>query len=159
MLVSSAEEIHVRNSHCDTHGGVRARSRLSTSQLVLSAGGQSLTAPIVLSSGDAERLRLEMAKAQLWEWNRIEETKTKAEKRYKHYLGSWLVLCLAAFSAYLGYPGYYLPLVLSALSIFIWWRAGYLEQKVERVAQGERSRFTPDWSYFQQREEEPAAPL
>ena len=79
---------------------------LSASQLVLSAGGQSLTAPIVLSSDDAERLRLEFAKAQLWEWNRIEELKSRAEKRYRHYLGSWLVLCLAAFSAYIGYPGY-----------------------------------------------------
>src|SRR5208337_3744656 len=131
---------------------------LSASQLVVAAGGQSLTAPIVLSSDDAERLRIEMAKAQLWEWNQLEELKSRAERRYKHYLGSWLVLCLAAFSAYLGYPGYYLPLVLSALSIFIWWRAGYLEQKAERAAQAERNRFIPDWSYFQQRAEDSGAP-
>ncbi len=129
---------------------------LSASQLVLSDGGQSLTTPIVLSSGDAERLRLEFAKAQLWEWNRIEELKSKAEKRYRHYLGSWLVLCLAAFSAYIGYPGYYLPLFLSGLSIFIWWRAGYDEQKTDREARAERNRFIPDWSYFQQRAEESA---
>jgi hypothetical protein len=129
---------------------------LSASQLVLSAGGQSLTVPIVLNSGDAERLRLEFAKAQLWEWNRIEELKSKAERRYRHYLGSWLVLCLAAFSAYIGYPGYYLPLFLSGLSIFIWWRAGYEEQRSDRTAQAERNRFVPEWSFFQQRTEESA---
>jgi len=130
---------------------------LRASQLVVAAGGQSLTAPIVLSSDDAERLRIEMAKAQLWEWNQMEELKSKAEKRYRHYLGSWLVLCLAAFSAYIGYPSYYPPLFLSALSIFIWWRAGYEEQKADRAARAERSRFNPDWSYFQQRAEESAA--
>ena len=129
---------------------------LSASQLVLSAGGQSLTAPIVLSSDDAERLRLEFAKAQLWEWNRVEELKSRAEKRYRHYLGSWLVLCLSAFSAYIGYPGYYLPLFLSGLSVFIWWRTGYEEQKADREARAERNRFVPDWSYFQQRAEESA---
>jgi hypothetical protein len=132
---------------------------LSASQFVIAASGQSLTAPIVLSSDDAERLRIEMAKARLWEWNQIKELKSKAEKRYRHCLGSWLVLCLAAFSAYIGYPSYYLPLFLSALSIFIWWRAGYEEQKTDRAAQAERNRFTPDWSYFQQRAEESAAPL
>ena len=131
---------------------------LGSSVLALTREGEPVIAPIVLSSSDAERLRIEMAKAQLWEWNRIEELKARAERRYKHYLGSWLVLCLAAFSAYLGYPGYYLPLVLSGLSIFIWWRAGYLEQKADRAAQVERSRFTPDWSYFEQRAEESAAP-
>ena len=129
---------------------------LSASQLVLSADGQSLTTPIVLSSGDAERLRLEFAKAQLWEWNRIEELKSKAEKRYRHYLGSWLALCLAAFSAYIGYPSFYPPMFLSGLSIFIWWRTGYEEQKADRAAQSERNRFVPDWSYFQQRAEESA---
>ena len=132
---------------------------LNASQLVVAAGGQSLTAPIVLSSDDAERLRIEMAKAQLWEWNQMEELKSRAEKRYRHYLGSWLVLCLAAFSAYIGYPSYYLPLFLSALAIFIWWRAGYEEQKADRAARAERNRFKPDWSYFQQRAEESAAPL
>jgi hypothetical protein len=133
--------------------------QLSASQLVLSAGDQSLTAPIVLSHDDAERLRLEFAKAQLWEWNQFEALKSKAEKRYRHYLGSWLVLCLAAFSAYLGYPSYYPPVFLSALSIFIWWRAGYEEQKADRAAQAERKRFLPEWRYFQQRGEESAAPL
>ncbi len=132
---------------------------LSASQLVLSAGGQSLTAPIVLSSDDAERLRLEIAKAQLWEWNQFEALKSRAEKRYRNYLGSWLALCLAAFSAYIGYPSYYPPVFLSALSIFIWWRAGYEEQKADRAAKAERKRFVPDWSFFQQRAEESAGPV
>ena len=132
---------------------------LSAAQLVLAAGGQSLTAPIVLSTDDANRLRMEFAKVQLWEWNQFEELKSRAEKRYRHCLGSWLVLCLAAFSAYIGYPSYYLPVFLSGLSIFIWWRAGCQEQKADRAAQAERNRFIPDWSYFQQRAEESAAPL
>ena len=105
---------------------------LSASQLVLAAGEQSLTAPIVLSSEDAERLRMEFAKAQLWEWNQIEELKLRSEKRYRHP-GTWLVLCLAAFSAYIGYPSYYLPVFLSALSIFIWWRAGYSRSRKRSV--------------------------
>jgi hypothetical protein len=127
---------------------------LTDSQLALAADGKCLTAPIVLSSEDAERVRMEMAKAQLWEWNQLESLKAKADRRYRNYLGSWLVLCLAAFSAYIGYPSYYLPVFPSGLSIFIWWRAGYEEQKADRAAQAERSRFTPDWSYFQQRAEE-----
>jgi len=131
---------------------------LGRSVLALTREGEPVVPPIVLSSSDADRLRMEMAKAQLWEWNQIEELKSRAERRYKHYLGSWLVLCLGAFSAYIGYPGYFLPLVLTGLSIFIWWRAGYLEQKTERAAQAERRRFTPDWSYFEQRAEESAAP-
>lgn len=129
---------------------------LSAAQLVLASGGKSLTAPIVLTSDDAERLRIEMAKAQLLEWNQIEYLKTGAEKRRRRYLASWLVLCLGAFTAYIGYPSYYLPLFLTALSIFLWWRAGYEEQKQGKAAQAERNRFVPDWSYFQQRAEESA---
>jgi hypothetical protein len=128
--------------------------QLVGSQLLLAPGGKSLTAPIVLSNDDAERLRMEFAKAQLWEWNQLEALKSKAEKRYRNYLGSWLVLCLAAFSAYIGYPGYYLPLFLSALSIFLWWRTGYEEQKADTAARTERNRFVPEWSYFQQRAED-----
>jgi hypothetical protein len=128
--------------------------QVADSQLVLTAGGKNLTAPIVLDNDDGGRLRIEMAKAQLWEWNQLEQLKSKAEKRYRNYLGSWLVLCLAAFSAYIGYPGYYLPLFLTALSIFIWWRAGYEEQKTENAARAERNRFVPEWSYFEQRAEE-----
>src|SRR5271157_2366081 len=66
---------------------------LSAAQLVLAAGGQSLTAPIVLSTDDANRLRMEFAKVQLWEWNQFEELKSRPEKRYRHCLVSWLVLC------------------------------------------------------------------
>ncbi len=131
--------------------------QLADSQLLLTSDGKRLMAPIVLNTDDAERLRMEFAKAQLWEWNQLEQLKSKTEKRYRYYLGSWLVLCLAAFSAYIGYPSYYLPLFLSALSVFIWWRAGNEEQKADRAARAERDRFTPDWSYFQQRAEESAA--
>jgi hypothetical protein len=78
--------------------------RLDGLDLALSADGSDLIAPIPLNAEAAERLRLEMAKAQLWEWNQIEELRSRAELRYRRYLGSWLVMCLAAFSAYLGYP-------------------------------------------------------
>ena len=125
--------------------------RMTGSELLLLAEGRNLMVPITLSEADADRLRMEMAKAKLWEWNQLDELKSKAEKRHRHYLGSWLVLCLAAFGAYIGYPSYYLPLLLSALSIFIWWRAGYEEQKTDKAARAERSRFVPEWSYFQQR--------
>jgi hypothetical protein len=127
---------------------------LGSSVLALTREGEPVIAPIVLSSADAERLRLEMAKAQLWEWNLLEELKTRSERCYKHYLGSWLVLCLAAFSAYIGYPGYYLPLFLTLLSIFVWWRSGHEERKADRATREERKRFVADWSYFQQRAEE-----
>jgi len=128
-------------------------------QLVLSSGGHQLIAPVPLSVDDAERLRLEMAKAQLWEWNQLEELKARAELRYRRYLGAWLVMCLAAFSAYIGYPGYALPIIFSLLSIFLWWRAGYEEQRAERQAQAQRNAFRPDWEYIRQREEEDGAQL
>jgi len=127
---------------------------LGSSVLALTREGEPVISPMVLSSSDAEHLRLEMAKAQLWEWNQLEELKARAEKRYRRCLGSWLVLCVAAFTAYIGYPSYYLPLLLTALSIFIWWRAGYEEQKAERAAKQEQKRFIADWSYFEQRTEE-----
>jgi hypothetical protein len=125
--------------------------QLSAAQLVVASRGEPVTAPIVLSEADAERVRMEMAKAQLPEWNQIEGLKAGAERRSRSYLGSWLVLCLAAFSAYIGYPSYVVPLALSALSIFLWWKAGYEEQKAARTAQEERNRFVADWSYFQGR--------
>ncbi len=127
---------------------------LGSSVLALTREGEPVIAPVVLDTADADRLRLEMAKSQLWEWNRIEELKSRAERRYKHYLGSWLVLCLAAFSAYIGYPNYYLPLLLTVLSIVVWWRAGYEDKKAERAAREERKRFVAEWSYFEQRAEE-----
>jgi len=80
--------------------------QLEGSNLVLSSDGSDLIAPIRLSTEDAERLRLEMAKSQLWEWNRLEELRSRAVLRYRRYLASWLVMCVAAFSAYIGYPSY-----------------------------------------------------
>jgi len=124
------------------------------SNLVLSAGGSDLIPPIRLTTEEAERLRLEMAKAQLWEWNQLEELKSRAVLRYRRYLASWLVMCLAAFSAYIGYPSYYLSVFLCLLAIFLWWRAGYAEQQADRDAQAERSAFLPTWNYLRQRLEE-----
>lgn len=129
--------------------------RLDGLDLVLSADGSDLIAPIPLNAAEAERLRIEMAKAQLWEWNQFEELRSRAELRYRRYLGSWLVMCLAAFSAYLGYPSYVLCVVFALLSIFLWWRAGFAEQQAERDAKAERNKFRPDWDYFRQRMEEP----
>jgi hypothetical protein len=128
--------------------------RLEGLELILSADGSDLTTPIPLNAEAADRLRLEMAKAQLWEWNQLEELRSRAELRYRRYLGSWLVMCLAAFSAYLGYPSYVLCVVFALLSIFLWWRAGYEEQRAEREAKAERNKFRPDWDYFRQRTEE-----
>ncbi len=127
---------------------------LDETALLLSRSGEYLTPPILLGPADAERLAMEMAKAQLWEWNRIEELKRKAEKRYKNYLGSWLVMCVAAFSAYVGFPGYYLPVFLLLISIFLWWRASFQERKEEAAAREERKQFVPDWTYIRQRLEE-----
>jgi hypothetical protein len=128
--------------------------RLDGIALVLSSDTGDLIAPIPLNADDAERLRIEMAKAQLWEWNQLQELKSRAELRYRRYLGSWLVMCLAAFSAYLGYPSVYLCLIFAALSIFLWWRAGFAEQQAEREARAERSKFRADWSYVRRRSEE-----
>jgi len=46
--------------------------RLDGLDLALSADGSDLTAPIPLNAEAADRLRIEMAKAQLWEWNQID---------------------------------------------------------------------------------------
>jgi hypothetical protein len=132
--------------------------QLEGSNLVLSAGGSDLLPPIRLTTEEAERLRLEMAKAQLWEWNQLEELKSRAVLRYRRYLASWLVLCLAAFSAYIGYPSYYLSVFLGLLAIFLWWRAGYAEQQADREAQAERNSFIAEWSYLRQRLEESETP-
>src|ERR1022692_2651127 len=128
---------------------------LDETTLLLSSSGEYLTAPIPLSPGDAEKLAMEMAKAQLWEWNQIDELKRKSEKRSKNYLASWLVMCLAAFSAYVGFPGYYLPVFLLLISILLWWRASFVERQDEQAAREARAQFIPDWSYIRQRLEEP----
>lgn len=122
--------------------------------LSISSFGGDLLASIALNAEEAERLRIEMAKAQLWEWNQLEEAKSRAELRYRRYLGSWLVMCLAAFSAYLGYPSFYLCLFFAALSVFLWWRAGFAEQQADREAQAERNKFRADWNYLSSRLEE-----
>ena len=119
--------------------------------LSISSSGQDLVAPIALSPEEVDRLRLEMAKAHLPEWNQLEEMKTQATTRYRRYLGSWLVMCAAAFSAYVSYPSYYLCVLLLLLSIFLWWRAGYMEQQAEREAQSTRNAFRADWTYLQER--------
>jgi len=124
------------------------------SNLVLTSGGSDVIAPIRLTTEDAERLRLEMAKSQLWEWNQLEELRSRAVLRYRRYLASWLVLCVAAFSAYIGYPSYYLSVFLCLLSMLLWWRAGFAEQKADREARAERSGFIAEWSYIRLRLEE-----
>ena len=124
---------------------------LDGSVLSLSAADKELVAPVVLSPEDAALLRLEMAKALLPEWNHIEEAKTRATTRNRRYLGSWLMMCVAAFTAYVSYPQYVLCLLLSGFSIFLWLRAGYLDQEAERQAQALRNAFRPDWFYVQQR--------
>jgi hypothetical protein len=132
---------------------------LDGQELLLSVSGSPLTSPCSLSAEDADRLRMELSKARLWEWNRLDELRMRAELRYRRYLGSWLVMCLAAFSAYLGYPGYVLPVFFLLLSGLLWWRAGYEEQRTEREAQAQRSAFRPEWDYIRERLEEAGVEL
>jgi general stress protein CsbA len=127
---------------------------LEESLLSVSSSGETILPPVALDPGDAERLRIEMAKAQLEEWNQLEEAKRRAELRYRRYFASWLVMCLAAFSAYLGYPSYYLCIFLSLFSFFLWWRAGYEEKRAADRAQGERNTFRANWNYLYKRLEE-----
>jgi hypothetical protein len=122
--------------------------------LSVSGSGNDLIAPVSLSPQEVDRLRLEMAKAQLWEWNQLEEQKSRAVMRYRRYLGSWLVMCLAAFSAYVSYPEYMICVALSLLSIFLWWRAAFMERKADKEAQSLRNNFRPDWIYLQGRLQE-----
>lgn len=127
---------------------------LEGSNLLLTVDGSNVVSPSPLTAEDAERLRLEMAKAQLWEWNQMEELRSRSELRYRRYLGSWLVMCLAAFSAYIGYPSPYLCIAFSLLSIFLWWRAAFMERKAAQEAQAERNKFRADWNYVRERLEE-----
>jgi len=132
---------------------------LGQDALVITQSGEPLIPTLQLPPADAKRLAIEMAKARMLEWNQFERMQARADLRYRRYLGSWLVMCLAAFSAYLGYPGYVLPIVFSVLSIFLWWRAGYEEQRAEREAQAQRNAFRPDWDYIRQRLEEEGVEL
>ncbi len=122
--------------------------------LSLAESGEDLFAPVRLSPADADKVAIAMAKAQLWEWNQLENLKSRAEMRYRRYLGSWLVMCLAAFSAYIGYPSYYLCIFLSLLSIFLWWRAAYVERQAAAEAQAHRRAFIADWNYIRERLDE-----
>jgi hypothetical protein len=126
--------------------------------LSISRGGEDVVAPITLGPQEVERLRLEMAKSLLPEWNQLEEMKAQARMRYRRYLGAWLVMCAAAFSAYVSYPEYFLCVFLLVLSIFLWWRAGYMERQAEREAQSTRNAFRPEWSYLQERLQESDEP-
>ena len=132
---------------------------LHQDSVLITQSGRPLIAAVELPVADAERLRLEMAKARMPEWNQIEQLKSRAELRYRRYLGSWLAMCVAAFSSYLGYPEYVLPVAFSLLSIFLWWRAGHEEQRAESEAQAQRNAFRPDWDYVRQRLEEEGAEL
>ena len=125
--------------------------RIDNSTLVLTSDSGNVIAPLPLTAEEADRVRLEMAKAQLPEWNQLEELKYRAELRYRRCTGAWLMMCLAAFSAYLGYPSYVLCLVLAALSVFLWWRAGYMENQAAKEAQVERRKFQTDWNYLRRR--------
>jgi hypothetical protein len=127
---------------------------LDENTLLLSRSGEYLTPVVHLTPEEAEQVAMEMAKAQLWEWNQFDELKRRAEKRYKNYLGSWLVMCVAAFSVYVGFPNYYLPVILLLVSILLWWRASFVERQDELAAREERKRFTPDWGYIRRRLED-----
>jgi hypothetical protein len=128
--------------------------RLDNFTLVLTSDGEDLIAPIALATEEAERLRLQLAKTQLPEWNQFDELRSRSELRYRRCLGAWLMMCLAAFSAYLGYPSYVLCLVLAGLSVFLWWRAGSVENQAAQEAQVERQKFQPDWGYLRRRLQE-----
>jgi len=127
---------------------------LDEDSLAITTSGEDQIAAIALTAEDAERLRIEMAKAQLWEWNQLEELQARTVLRSRRYLAAWLVMCLAAFSAYLSYPSFYLPLFFALLSIALWWRAGIMEQKAAQEAQAQRNSFKPEWEYLRQRLEE-----
>ncbi len=127
---------------------------LDEDSLSIASSGQPIFYATPLVPADADRLGMEMIKARMAEWNQLEQMQTRAELRYRRYLGSWVVMCLAAFSAYLGYPGYILPLIFSVLSIFLWWRAAHEEQRAERESQAKRNEFQPNWDYIRQRLEE-----
>lgn len=131
--------------------------RIDNSSLLLTSDGNEVIAPVQLTPEEADRLRLELAKSQLPEWNQLEELKFRAELRYRRCIGAWLTMCVAAFSAYLGYPSYILCLVLAGLSVFLWWRAGFLETQAAQRAQVERRKFQPDWNYVRSRLEEAGA--
>ena len=122
--------------------------------LVITSGAEDVVMPVPLAPDDWNRVRLEASKSLLPEWNQLEEAKSRAALRSRRQFVSWLVMCAAAFSAYVSYPDIYLCLFLSLFSVFLWWHAGYAEQKAEREAQSLRNGFRRQWSYFEERLQE-----
>jgi hypothetical protein len=116
--------------------------------------GENVIAPIALDQAEAERLRLELAKVQLWEWNQFAEVRRKAEKRYARYFRSWLVMGLAVLSAYSAYPRYWMALLIALISALMWRWVRFREDQGTRAAQEERGTFFPDWTYFRRRFDE-----
>ena len=124
---------------------------LEENSLALLHFGEQVIPPIRLSADEAERVTMEMTKAQLWEWNQLEMLRQRAVMRYRRYLAAWLTMCVAAFAAYVSYPDYILCLVLALLSLLLWWRAGLAERRAEEEARQQRKDFRADWDYFRER--------
>ena len=100
---------------------------------------------------------MEMAKAQLWEWNQFDELKRNAEKRYKNYLGSWLVMCVAAFSAYVGFPNYYCRYSYCWFRLDCGGERASSNVKKSRQPTKKENSSVADWSYIRQRLDDVAA--
>jgi hypothetical protein len=119
--------------------------------LLITDAGEDVLPPIPLQPRHAELVRLRMSKTLLPEWNQLDELKEREKLRYKRYLSSWLVMCLAAFSAFLSYPEYFLCVALALLSLILWWRAGYMERRTEDEAQKLRTEYLAEWTYLEER--------
>jgi hypothetical protein len=128
--------------------------RLSGRELELLRFSEQIISPVALCETDAERLRLELAKAQLWEWNQFAEMRRKAQRRYSRYFRSWLLMAAAAVAAHTGYPSYWLSVLAASASCALWWRATFTENRATRAAQDEKENFFPDWSYLRRRFDE-----
>jgi hypothetical protein len=116
--------------------------------------GENIIPPIALGQHEAETLRLELAKVQLWEWNQFADVKRKAERRHVRYFRSWLVMALSALAAHGGFPSYWLALLVALISAGMWHWAKLREDRGTRAAQEERATFFPDWTYFRRRFDE-----
>jgi hypothetical protein len=128
--------------------------RLEGCELSFLRSGEKIIPSIMLGEAQAERLRLELAKAELWEWNQFADVRRKAEKRYGRYFRSWLLMALAAVAARGGYPSYWVSILTALMSCSVWRWARFREDQGTRVAQDERENFFPDWTYFRRRFDE-----
>ena len=128
--------------------------RLEGCELELLSFGERIIPSITLTHAEAEKLSLELAKVQLWEWNQLAEVRRKAEKRYARYFRSWLVMALAVVAAHTGYPSYWLSLLAATASCVMWRWTRFQEDRGTRSAQEERSNFFPDWTYIRRRFDE-----